>query len=100
MKPDEETVIRQVTNMIRLKNFTANEKKVSLSTIGLDYQEVKQRLAEKHHEYLQKTNDPRVLGEEMKWIGGEYFAEKDKNPTPSKALQKELDLKEEYSYVK
>lgn len=64
-----------------------------------DYQEVKEMLAEKLHEYLKNTNDPRVVGGEMKWIGGEYFAEKDKKPTPSRSLQHELGLKKEYSYV-
>jgi N-sulfoglucosamine sulfohydrolase len=41
-----------------------------------DYQEVKERLAEKLNVYLQKTNDPRVMGGEMKWIGGSILPKK------------------------
>ncbi|WPP51806.1 sulfatase family protein [Catalinimonas niigatensis] len=63
------------------------------------YQEIKKILTTKLHTYLRNTQDPRVVGGEMRWIKGEYFAEKDKHPRPSPSLQKELNLKEEYSYV-
>jgi len=35
----------------------------------------------------------------MKWIGAPYYAEKDIYPRPSEEAQRELQLKEEYSYV-
>ncbi len=63
------------------------------------YQETKKMLAEKLHVYLKSTSDPRVVGGEMKWIGAEYFADKDKRPVPGKSAQQELGLKEEYNYV-
>jgi len=65
-----------------------------------DYLEIKNMLSEKLNEYLRSTNDPRVVGGEMKWINAEYFATKDKTPTPSKSAQEELGLDEKYSYVK
>ena len=49
-------------------------------------------------QYLTATQDPRVVDGEMKWIGSEYFAERDKNPKPSPTLQEELNLEEEYHY--
>lgn len=64
-----------------------------------DYQETKKVLAEKLNGYLKNTDDPRTVGGEMKWIGSQYFAEKDKKPTPSKSSQQKLGLKEEYNYV-
>lgn len=63
------------------------------------YQETKQMLTEKLNEYLKNTDDPRVVGGEMKWIGSEYFAEKDKKPTPSKSSRQKLGLKKEYNYL-
>ena len=65
-----------------------------------DYLEIKNALSERLVEYLRKTKDPRVTGDEMKWIDAEYFATKDKTPTPSKSAQEELGLDEKYSYVK
>jgi len=56
-------------------------------------------LSEKLTEYLKANGDPRELGGEMKWLGAKYFAEKDFYPQPSEKAQKELNLKEEYSYI-
>jgi arylsulfatase A-like enzyme len=64
-----------------------------------DYQQTKEILAEKLYGYLNKTDDPRVVGGEMKWLGAEYFAEKDKRPTPSPRSQQKFGLQEEYNYV-
>lgn len=65
-----------------------------------EYKNDKNRLATQLTEYLKKNGDPRELGGEMKWIGAPYYAKKDKTPHPSKEVQKELNLKEEYSYIK
>jgi len=35
----------------------------------------------------------------MKWINASYYAEKDKRPEPGEEAIKELNLKEEYSYI-
>lgn len=64
-----------------------------------DYNQTKDMLSEKLNTYLKSTNDPRVVGGEMAWEGAKYFQERDKKPTPSKSLQQELNLKEEYDYV-
>lgn len=64
-----------------------------------DYQKTKEMLAEKLESYLSSTGDPRVVGGEMNWTGAEYFAVKDKRPTPSKISQQKFGLKDEYSYV-
>ncbi len=64
-----------------------------------DYQEAKKTLADQLNAYLKDTNDPRITGGEMHWIGADYFADRDKTPTPSPSLRRELNLKEEYSYV-
>jgi len=63
------------------------------------YRETRDMLSKKMEDYLIKTEDPRVTGGEMKWIGAQYFAEKDFYPTPSEEAQQELGLEEEYSYV-
>jgi len=62
------------------------------------YKENKEELSKKLTTYLKEYGDPREVGGEMKWIGAAYFAEKDKNPRPSEEAQRELQLKEEYSY--
>ena len=64
-----------------------------------DYRQVKEEIERKLYDYLRRTGDPRVTGEEMKWENAEYFAEKDKRPVPSPALRKELGLEDEYSYI-
>jgi arylsulfatase A-like enzyme len=64
-----------------------------------EFSGIKERLSEILTAYLKENGDPRELGGEMKWIGAEYFAEKDKTPRPSEEAQKELNLREEYSYV-
>lgn len=63
------------------------------------YIETKKRLANKLHQYLLATDDPRVTGGDMKWIGSEYFLPRDKKPTPSKPAQQRLNLEEQYNYV-
>lgn len=63
------------------------------------YKEIKNKLAERLNLYLEKSNDPRVIGGELKWIGAEYFAERDKRPVVGKSAQQELGLKEQYKYV-
>lgn len=50
--------------------------------------------------YLITNEDPRETGEKMKWLNAPYYAEKDKNPRPGEEAQKELNLEEEYSYIK
>lgn len=64
-----------------------------------EYQNTKALLSKKLEAYLSVTDDPRVIGGEMKWLGAQYFAEKDMRPTPSKNSQEVFGLKEEYSYV-
>ncbi len=63
------------------------------------YKNDKEALSGKLTEYLKVNGDPRETGEEMKWIGAPYYAEKDKYPRPGEEARKELNLKEEYSYV-
>jgi N-sulfoglucosamine sulfohydrolase len=64
-----------------------------------NYTEEKKRLSDKLTEYLKNNGDPRELGEEMKWLGAKYYAEKDLYPQPSEEAREELNLEEEYSYV-
>ncbi len=64
-----------------------------------EYQKDREMLDEKLDTYLRETKDPRLVGGEMKWIGAEYFAEKDFRPAPSENAIKELGLDEEYSYI-
>jgi len=67
---------------------------------GLEgYKADREILAEKLNAYLTETKDPRMIGGEMKWIGAEYFAEKDFRPKPNENAIKELELEEEYSYI-
>lgn len=63
-----------------------------------EYQEIREKLSGQLTAYLKDNGDPRELGGEMKWIGAAYFAEKDFTPKPSEEAQRELGLKEEYSY--
>ncbi len=63
------------------------------------YQETKTSLAERLDAYLSKTGDPREVGGEMKWVGAEYFATKDKTPEPSAEAIEQLGLEEEYTYI-
>ena len=64
-----------------------------------DYQEIKKAIEKRLYDYLKRTDDPRIVGGDMKWEDAEYFAEKDKRPVPSPALRDELHLEDEYSYV-
>jgi hypothetical protein len=64
-----------------------------------EYEEEKKILSDKLSEYLKVNQDPRKLGEEMKWIGAKYFAEKDFYPSPSEEARIELNLEEEYSHI-
>jgi arylsulfatase A-like enzyme len=64
-----------------------------------EYSEVRKMLSDKLTKHLIENGDPRELGVEMKWLGAPYFAEKDKTPKPSEEARKELDLREEYSYI-
>ncbi|EPR71801.1 heparan N-sulfatase [Cyclobacterium qasimii M12-11B] len=63
-----------------------------------EYHNTKEMLSKKLDAYLTETGDPRVIGGEMKWIGAQYFAERDKRPTPSKNSQEVFGLKKEYNY--
>lgn len=63
------------------------------------YGDIKNQLADKLTHYLVEQKDPRETGGEMKWMGAPYYAEKDKRPQPGEEARKELNLKEEYSYV-
>lgn len=62
------------------------------------YRTIKEDLSNKQDNYLNKNSDPRALGIEMKWIGADYFTDRDKNPRPSEEARKLLGLEEEYSY--
>jgi N-sulfoglucosamine sulfohydrolase len=64
-----------------------------------EYKEVIDLLSNKLTDYLKANGDPRELGGKMKWLGAPYYAEKDKNPKPSEEAQRELNLKQEYSYI-
>ena len=64
-----------------------------------EYGESRKILSDKLTDHLLENGDPRELGGEMKWLGASYFAEKDKTPRPSEKAQRELNLKEEYSYI-
>ncbi len=63
------------------------------------YRQAKQELAGQLSEYLERTGDPRRIGGEMKWLGAEYFAERDKTPEPGANAIEALGLEERYSYV-
>ena len=63
------------------------------------YQKVKDLLSNKLTEYLKANDDPRVLGGEMKWLEAPYYAEKDKYPQPGEEARKELNLKNQYTYI-
>lgn len=64
-----------------------------------NYKETLSLLSEKLTAHLKKTGDPRELGGEMKWLDADYFAEKDKTPTPGQTAIDALGLDEEYSYI-
>ena len=64
-----------------------------------EYQETKQQLSRQLTDYLTKTGDPRETGGEMKWIGAQYFAEKDFHPEPSEEARGTLGLEERYNWV-
>jgi len=64
-----------------------------------DYQMIRKMLSEKLNSYLKDTEDPRIVGGEMKWIGSEYFEKRDFRPVPADFAREELGLKEEYSYI-
>jgi N-sulfoglucosamine sulfohydrolase len=83
-----------------LYDFNKDPEQMKNVAGNADYLEIKNTLSEKLIKYLRKTNDPRITGAEMKWINAEYFATKDKLPTPSKSAQEELGLDEKYSYLK
>jgi len=64
-----------------------------------EYKEEKEALSQKLTSYLKENDDPRETGKEMKWLNAPYYAEKDKYPQPGEEAQKELNLKEEYTYI-
>ena len=64
-----------------------------------EYKAIKEELAETLTNYLIEQEDPRETGAPMKWLNAPYYAEKDKNPKPSKESILELGLEEEYSLV-
>jgi arylsulfatase A-like enzyme len=88
MRPEEE--------LYDLRNDPFQMNNVAYSK---EYEEEKKILSDKLSEYLKVNQDPRKLGEEMKWIGAKYFAEKDFYPSPSEEARIELNLEEEYSHI-
>ncbi len=64
-----------------------------------EYRDIKEDLSRKLTDYLVENEDPRETGAEMKWIDAPYYATKDFRPEPSEEAIRELNLKEEYSYV-
>ena len=64
-----------------------------------DFEEARKMLSEKLTRHLRENGDPRELGGEMKWLGAQYFAEKDFRPEPSEEARQALNLEEEYSYI-
>lgn len=64
-----------------------------------EYKKIKILLSEKLTDYLNANKDPREIGGEMKWLRAKYYAEKDFFPKPSEEAKKELNLKDEYSYI-
>ncbi len=63
-----------------------------------EYSRSKEKLAERLEAYLYQTNDPRILGEDLKWEDGEYFEKVDFKPRPSPEAIEKLNLKEVYNY--
>jgi len=63
------------------------------------YKEIQAGLADRLENYLVKTEDPRAIGGEMKWIGSKYYAPRDFHPVPNKMARDSLGLKNRYSYV-
>ena len=64
-----------------------------------EYEKVKTGLAERLTAHLKATGDPRETGAEMKWVGAQYFAEKDFHPEPSDEAREALGLEERYNWV-
>jgi arylsulfatase A-like enzyme len=86
-RPEEELYDLQ-KDPYQLKNVAYEE----------EYAEKKAELSAQLNQYLTDTQDPRLIGGEMKWLDGAYFAEQDKNPRPSPSMQEELNLEAEYQY--
>jgi arylsulfatase A-like enzyme len=63
-----------------------------------NYIAIKESLAIQLDNYLTKTKDPRILGQDMKWENGEYYQKVDFTPRPSKEAKEKLNLEEEYNY--
>jgi hypothetical protein len=63
------------------------------------FEEIRKMLSDQLTGHLRQNGDPRELGGEMKWLGAQYFAEKDFRPKPSEEARRLLNLEEEYSYI-
>ena len=63
------------------------------------YESARERLASQLRQHLESTGDPREVGGEMKWEGGQYFKESDMTPEPSPEAIEALGLDERYSYL-
>ena len=64
-----------------------------------EYSEIQVSLLKQLEDYLIKTEDPRIVGGKMKWIGSEYYAPRDFHPVPNKAARDSLGLEKRYSYL-
>ncbi len=60
------------------------------------YQQMRKKMRQQLDDYLVKTRDPRLTGEELIWDKARYFAKKDFTPKPSPEARKRLGLKPEY----
>ncbi len=63
------------------------------------YREVKGSLSEQLTAYLEKTQDPRVTGENVIWDSARYYEPRDFTPKPSKEAKEALKLKDVYNYL-
>ena len=62
------------------------------------YKSAKAEMARRMNDFLRETGDPRVVGGEMKWLDGKYYARRDFNPIPSEKNQELLGLEKQYFY--
>lgn len=88
MRPEEE--------LYDLKKDPYQMKNVANDVI---YTKAKEKLVQKLDEYLKETLDPRATGDDMKWIGAEYYARRDFHPVPNKEAREALKLEKSYNYI-
>jgi arylsulfatase A-like enzyme len=63
------------------------------------YAEARKTMARRLNDVLTETDDPRVVGGEMKWIDAMYNAKRDFSPIPSDKNRKLLGLEKQYFYA-